>query len=108
MSIEKHYSAAVTLGASEEWVVNLDDTQSGPVVIRQIAHGGDCDVELATSSDPDSFVEDKRVLLDSFTGEGVSSGNDISVSDAEDVYFVITNTSGAENDYIVTGQQVRP
>lgn len=104
--LTQHYQASQTLSDSEEWVVTLGDGQSGPVIVTQIAHGGSCDVELATSSTSDTFTRDRSVQLDSLSGEGVSSGNEIGANNAQDLHLVITNTSGGEADFIVTGQQV--
>ncbi|QAS68863.1 hypothetical protein HFTV1-gp30 [Haloferax tailed virus 1] len=63
-------------------------------------------MELLTSSDDTELVEDAAVTLDSFTGEGISQGNQIEASDNTNTYIRITNTSGGAIDIIATGREV--
>jgi hypothetical protein len=101
------YVTSETVANGDEWVVNLDDGQTGPVVISQIAHGGDCNVDLVTSSESGSLVEEKRIALDTLSGEGVSMGNELEANNQQDLYVAIENTSGGEADFIVAGEQLR-
>ena len=107
-TIEGRAFATSTTGLadSSEFQINPADTKTNALEIHNIAHGGSVDVDLATSSDDTTFTEDARVTLDSFTGEGISQGNQIEVNDNDNVYLVITNTSGGPIDVIVTGKQV--
>jgi len=102
----RSYAASATLADTEEFRINPAETKTGSVQIHQIAHGGSCDVELVESSLDSGYSADKRVTLDSFSGEGVSQGNELEASDQGNLFIVITNTSGGEADFIVTGEQV--
>jgi hypothetical protein len=104
----RSFGASATVADTEEFRINPADSKTGSVVIHQIAHGGGCDVELVESSTDTGYNPDKRVLLDSFSGEGVSAGNEVEVQDQSNLFLVITNTSGSEADFIVTGEQVAP
>ena len=104
----RSYAASATLADAAEWVIDPQDTKTGSIVIHQIAHGGACDVELVESSDDATYTPDKRITIDSLTGEGASLGNELEASDQGNLYVVITNTSGVEADFVVTGEQVSP
>jgi len=104
----RSFAASETLADSAEFRINPAETKTGALEIHQIAHGGACDVELVESSTDTGYNPDKRVTLDSFTGEGVSQGNELEASDQGNLFVVITNTSGGEADFIVTGEQVSP
>lgn len=96
------------LADSTEWKIDPQDADTGALEIHNIAHGGSCDVELVVSTDDTAYTPGARVALDSFSGEGVSQGNEIEIHDNGNLYLVITNTSGGPADFIVTGRQVSP
>lgn len=104
----RSFAASETLSNGGEFIIDPADSKTGSLVIHQIAHGGSCDVELVESSTDSGYTPDKRVTLDSFTGEGVSQGNELEASDQGNLFVVLTNTSGGEADFIVTGEQVSP
>jgi len=104
----RSFAASATVTDGSEFRINPADTKTGSVVIHQIAHGGACDVELVESSTDTGYNPDKRITLNSFTGQGVSQGNELEASDQGNLFVVITNTSGGEAEYIVTGEQVSP
>ena len=84
----RSFSASGTLSDTDELRINPADTKTGSISVHQIAHGADCDVELVESSTDGEYNPDKRVVLDSFTGEGVSQGNEIEASDQGNLFVV--------------------
>lgn len=74
------------------------------VIVNNISHENDCDVTLRADSNGDGTY-DRSVTLDSFSGSGVSQGNEIIVP--EGVQLRISDTSsGSDNDYILTGEKL--
>jgi hypothetical protein len=104
----RSFAASATLADGEEFRIDPAESKTGSIELHQIAHGAACDVELVESSTDTGYNPTKRITLDSFSGEGVSQGNELEASDQGNLFVVITNTSGGEADFIVTGEQVSP
>lgn len=73
--------------------------------IHNIVHGAACEVELLVDPDDDGTYE-VSVLLDTFTDEGISQGNEIEASEDDNMLVRITNTSSGPSDYVVTGREI--
>lgn len=93
------------LADSGDFDVDPADSTTGAFEVHNIAHGAACDVKLLVDPDDDGTYE-VSVTLDSFSGEGVSQGNQIEVAAADNMLLRITNTSGGAADFVVTGREV--
>lgn len=71
--------------------------------INQIVFGGACDVAFAVDLDDDGTYEIEETV-DSFSGSGISMGNEILVAQPAGQVLMVTNTSGGPADFSVTGQ----
>lgn len=96
-------NAEIVNGQSHDF--DPSDTKTGAVEIHNIIHGDDCDVAILVDPDNDGTYE-RNVTLDSFTGAGISQGNQIELSDDDNMVLRISNTGTAAADFIVTGRQV--
>lgn len=93
-------ASAADLTAGNSLTVG-DSENRPPVEIHSIVYGGDCDVYLERVND-DGTV-DVSILIDGFTGAGLSQGNEIEVMRNEDMRLRLENTTAAAADYVITG-----
>lgn len=85
--------------------VDPSDAGQGEMVveINQIVHGGSCDVKFLADVDGDGNYEIVETI-DSFSGAGVSQGNELQLHEGAGHALRITNTSGGAADYSVAGR----
>lgn len=95
-------TAVKDLSNGSTFTVTPDDAKELGIKVVNIAHTGDVDIiQAATTNSGEAAV-----TLDSLTGEGVSQGNEILVSDESQTELRISNTSGGDIDVIVSGFEV--
>lgn len=100
----RYFRDAITLANGETYDISAAETKTAAVEIHNIAFSGGCTVYLV-AQDEDG-TDTQTVEIDSFTGSGISQGNQIEITNGENVICRIENTSGGEANYIATGQQV--
>lgn len=100
-----HWLVSETVSNGDSLTFDAGQANSAALEVHTIAHSGDCDVLLEVDSDNDGTF-DQSVTLDSFTGSGVSAGNEIEVLETNSMRLKIDNTSGSSQDYIVTGVEL--
>lgn len=102
-----YFVTSETLDSGDHLDVNFGDVDHVGHVVKNIAHGASCDVKLRVEAEEgDSWSGVREVVVDSFSGEGISQGNEIEMGDQNSVTLRITDTSGGVgNDYIVSGRR---
>lgn len=78
----------------------------GPTVLEvaQIVHGDDCDVKFLVDVDGDGTYEIDETM-DSFTGEGISMGNEVLLYETENQVLRVTNT-GSAAAFVISGRVI--
>lgn len=94
-------ASTADLAAGSSLTVGDGADKQPPVEVHSIVYGGACDVYLERVNDDGSV--DVSILIDGFTGAGLSQGNEIEVMRNEDMRLRLENTSGAAADYVITG-----
>lgn len=103
--IGRVFESSATLANGETLTISAGDTTTNGLEVQQIVFGSDCTVTLEADKNEDGTFE-HSVEIDSFTGTGISQGNEIRLS-TDKMRLVVENT-GTEADYIVTGEEMAP
>lgn len=100
-----HFVVSETVSNGSSLTFDASDSRTGMLEVHTISHGTDCDVILRIDTDGDGSFE-QSVTLDSFSGEGVSAGNEIEILQTQSMQLKIDNTGSGSADYIITGEEV--
>lgn len=99
-----HVEASQTLDDGDHMDLNPGELGIDTVEIHSIIHENDCDVKRRIDS-TDNGTFDREVTIDSFTGAGISQGNELEIgSNGNSVLRITDTSSGTDNDYILTGE----
>lgn len=106
MAINDSFADANTgLADATDWVI--DGSSSGTGAVRITEFAGTSDAEIYREQDPDGDgTWEYRQKVDSLTGQWHSQDNSLRVSTNANIRLVIRNTSGAANDFMVSGYEV--
>lgn len=101
------YVVDISDGLADDGDLTVDPADHGVARLKivQIVHDGDCDLKYQADPDGnDTFEID--VTIDSLTGSGISQGNEIIIDDADNEQFVLTNTNGDAQDFVVRSEVI--
>lgn len=94
------------LGDGSDFEITVEKTRRS-LKIETLTLGAACDVKHISATDGDLSNPDTTITLDSFSGPGISQGNEIPVVSGGPAVR-ITNTSGGPADYIAVGRFEKP
>lgn len=98
------FAASGTLSNGDTLVVNAEDSSTQGLEVQQIIFGSDCSVRIESDADNDGTYE-ISVSLGTYSGSGISQGNEIRLTAVESMRLVVENT-GSQADYLVTGEEM--
>lgn len=102
----RSFAKGYSLSDTESVDLDPATVATGAVVIQTVAHADD--VELRLVKQDAQGNDQQTILLDTLNGSSIDQQNEIRVSEQSNTLFRLTNVSGGDADYIVTGEAVSP
>jgi hypothetical protein len=89
----------------DTWSLVVAPREDWRLIVRNIIHGGDCDVYWEADPDGDESFG-VSILIDSLSGSGVSQNNQVDVDGPRGARLRIVNTSGSATDFAATADRI--
>lgn len=93
------------LADTNDFDVTPADWGVSNVKIETYIVGGSCDLKYLADAAGDFSAPDTNITFDSFSGAGISEGNEMPLQQNRTT-LRITNTSGSAADFIVVGHEL--
>lgn len=106
MAVNDSFADANTgLADATDWVIDGSSTDTGALNVTELS--GSADAEIYREQDPDGDgTWEYRTQIDAPTGTWHSQGNNLLISQSENVRLVVRNVSGGTADFAATGYEV--